>query len=121
MKSGASIYSTEIYASSIGFYSTKNRKIRNLFRIFLTDATFSDFWRLIFQNHFKDTPREAAAAKPKLLLFFWGVFAADLAIFTPDRYCLKITRNPRRQFSASPMRVISMSRDKYRSTMSLEG
>ena len=74
MKSGASIYSTEIYASSIGFYSAKNRKIRNLFRIFLTDATFSDFWRLIFQNHFKDTPREAAAAKPKLLLFFLGCF-----------------------------------------------
>src|SRR6266853_2838909 len=81
MKSGASIYSTEIYASSIGFYSTKNRKIRNLFRIFLTDATFSDFWRLIFQNHFKDTPREAAAAKPQLLLFFWGLFSPRVSRF----------------------------------------
>jgi hypothetical protein len=37
------------------------------------DATFSSFWRLTFQNHFKDTPREAAAAKPKLLLFFLAV------------------------------------------------
>ena len=73
MKNGASICSTESYISIIGFYPTE--KIENFvfFRIFLTNATFSDFWRLIFQNHFKDTPREAAAAKPKLLLFFWPV------------------------------------------------
>jgi hypothetical protein len=31
-------------------------------KIYLFKTTFSYFKRLIFQNHFKDTPREAAAA-----------------------------------------------------------
>ena len=55
----------------------KNKKNWQLFKISPPDATFWDFWRLILQNHFKDTPREAAAAKPKLLLFFLALFAPN--------------------------------------------
>gem|GEM_PF-3805341 len=99
----------------------KNKKNWQLFKISLPDATFWDFWRLILQNHFKDTPREAAAAKPKLLLFFLDPFAVDPSTLLPARHCLKITRNPRRQFSPNPILTTSTSRDKYRSKMSLEG
>ena len=36
-------------------------------------------------------------------------------------YCRKTTRKPRRQFSASAIRAISISGDKYRNTISMEG
>src|SRR5882762_2936164 len=109
MKNGASICSTESYISIIGFYPTEKMIF---FRIFLRNATFSDFWRLILQNHFKDTPREAAAAKPTLLLFFLGRLSGDFETPVTVRYCRKMTRNPRRQFSANPMRTTSISLDK---------
>src|SRR5260370_33558509 len=107
MRSGVSICFTNDLRPRVPVQSAVSKSFFNHSNFFQARASN-------LPNHFKDTRREAVEAMPKLLLFFfgggrfWGVFAqVDSRL-----YCLKITRNPRRQFSLKPTRTTSISRDK---------
>src|ERR1019366_10166446 len=65
----------------------------------------------------------SSVGSPRLLLYFYAPFfscRAEISLRV-DPYCLKTTRKLLRQFSPNPTRKTSMSGDKYRNTISLEG